>query len=97
MYVVTVVFKVKAEAKDDFHKLVIQQAKNSLEKEEGCHRFDVCFDDRRPDTVFLYEVYDDSAAFDLHRETEYFKAFREAAEPLLESRALNTWWLLNPA
>lgn len=97
MYVVTVVFKVKLETKDDFHKLVLQQAKNSLEKEESCQRFDVCFDDRRPDTVFLYEVYDDTAAFERHRETEYFKAFREAAEPLLVSRAVNAWRLLNPA
>lgn len=97
MYVVTVVFKVKPEAKEDFHKLVLQQAKNSLEKEEGCHRFDVCFDDRRPDMVFLYEVYDDTAAFDQHRETEYFKAYREASAPLLVSRAVNTWRLLNPA
>jgi len=97
MYVVTVLFKVKSEAKDEFRKLVVQQAKNSLEKEEGCHRFDVCFDDQRPDTVFLYEVYDDTATFERHRETEYFKAFREAAEPLLESRAVDTWTLLNPA
>ncbi len=97
MYVVTVVFKVKADAGDQFKKLVLQQAKNSLEKEEGCRRFDVCFDDRRPDTVFLYELYDDQAAFETHRETEHFKEFGEASVPLLESRAVNTWWLLNPA
>lgn len=97
MYVVTVVFKVKPDAKDEFHKLVLQQAKNSLEKEEACRRFDVCFDSRRPDTVFLYELYDDLAAFDHHRETEHFKTFGEAVKPLLESRALQTWELLNPA
>ena len=97
MHVITVVFKVKPEAIQDFRKAVVRHAKNSFEKEDGCQRFDVCIDDRRPDTVFLYEVYTDLAAFELHRETDHFKKFGELSAPMLASRAVQSWELLPPA
>ena len=67
--------------------------KNSLEQEPGCRRFDVCFDDDRPQRVLLYEIYDDRAAFDSHRDTAHFEAFNEAVGPLLEARTLDFWTL----
>lgn len=97
MFVVTVEFTVKPEAVEDFRKAVRQQAKNSLQHEEGCRRFDVCFDDERPERVFLYEVYDDRAAFDRHCATDYFAKFREASAPMLADRSLRTWSLQPPA
>ena len=44
MFVVTVVFEVKKEATEAFRTAVLQQANNSLTRETGCRRFDVCFD-----------------------------------------------------
>lgn len=96
MFVVTVVFNVKPGVVEDFRKLVLRQAKNSLEKEAACHRFDVCFDEDRPQRVFLYEIYEDQTAFDSHRETDHFKAFNEAVGPLLDGRAVD-FWNLQPA
>jgi quinol monooxygenase YgiN len=93
MFVVTVVFKVKADQVEVFRKAVLQQAKNSLKKEKTCRRFDVCFDDARPQRIFLYEIYDDSAAFDRHRETDHFKNFNEVSAPLLEGRTVDVWSL----
>ena len=93
MFVVTVVFKVQAGSVEDFRRLVLRQAKNSLEQEPGCRRFDVCFDDDRPQRVLLYEIYDDRAAFDSHRDTAHFEAFNEAVGPLLEARTLDFWTL----
>ena len=97
MHVISVVFKVKPEAVEDFCVAVQRHAKNSLEKEEGCRRFDVCIDESRPDTVFLYEVYSDQAAFEQHRESEHFADFGEIAAPMLASREIQSWRLLNPA
>jgi quinol monooxygenase YgiN len=97
MFVVTVIFQVKDGQVEAFHEAVLQQAKNSLEKEEGCRRFDVCYDDARPHRVFLYELYDDATAFDRHRETEHFKNFRDISAPMLESRQLETWLLQSPS
>jgi len=93
MIAVTVIFKVKTGSEKDFQEVVLQQAKNSLEKEEACRRFDVCFDDNRPDRVFLYEIYDDRAAFDLHLASDHFKNFDKVSAPMLEGRAIETWSL----
>ena len=73
MFVVTVVFKVKKDVVEDFRKAVKQQAKNSLKKEKGCKRFDVCFDNDDPQRIFLYELYVDAAAFEQHTQTDHFK------------------------
>ncbi|WP_193369108.1 putative quinol monooxygenase [Pelagibius marinus] len=93
MLAVTVVFNIKPEAVTEFRRVVLQQAKNSLEKEESCRRFDVCFDDARPAMAFLYELYDDRAAFDLHLASDHFKNFDAESGPLVESRVIETWQL----
>ena len=97
MFAVTVIFEIKKEAIEAFRAAVLQQASNSLAREEGCRRFDVCFDEARPARVFLYELYDDRAAFDRHRETDHFAAFNEAAAPLVENKMVETWQLHAPA
>lgn len=97
MFVVTVVFEVKNKARDTFRAAVLQQARASLSKEEGCRRFDVCFDEANPLRVFLYELYDDPAAFDLHRASEHFARFSATTAPLLESKRVETWQLHTPA
>jgi (4S)-4-hydroxy-5-phosphonooxypentane-2,3-dione isomerase len=97
VFAVTVVFEVKKEAIEAFREAVVQQANNSLTKEAGCRRFDVCFDAARPERVFLYELYDDGAAFDRHRETDHFARFNKTAEPLVEEKRVETWQLYTPA
>jgi len=93
MFVVTVTFEVKKEAIHDFRAAVLQQANESLTQEPGCRRFDVCLDPARPERVFLYEIYDDSAAFDSHRRTRHYARFIEASAPLLAGKAVETWEL----
>lgn len=97
MFAVTVTFEVKKEAIAAFREAVLQQANNSLTKEQGCRRFDVCFDAAHPQRFFLYELYDDRAAFDRHRETQHFARFNETAEPLVASKTVETWQLHIPA
>ncbi len=62
------------------------QARNSLEKEPGCHQFDLCSDPDDAHKFFLYELYDDQAAIDAHGRTEHYAAFRARIDPLLKSR-----------
>ncbi len=96
MYVITVTFEVKAEALADFRAAVLAQAKNSLEREAGCRRFDVCLAEDRPEQVFLYEIYDDKAAFDAHLQTDHYKSFNAAAAPMLLDKAVSAWDLQMP-
>lgn len=75
MFAVCVTFHIRPQDIERFLPRMHQQARDSLSKEVGCHRFDVCVDASNPSTVFLYEVYDDQAAFDLHSESEHFLSF----------------------
>jgi quinol monooxygenase YgiN len=73
VYVVTVVFEPRAEHAPAFLDAMIANARASREREPGCRQFDVCVDDAG--TVFLYERYDDRAAFDAHLASPHFREF----------------------
>ena len=59
MFVITVDFEIKSEFVNEFRNRVLQQAKDSLNNEEKCFTFDVCFDEKNTNKVFLYEIYQD--------------------------------------
>lgn len=75
MYVVTVTFRINPDHTDRFLEAMRENARLSLEREPGCHRFDVALGENGPETVFLYELYTDRAAFDAHLEADHFKSF----------------------
>ena len=91
MYVVTVSFDVKPESVDAFRIAMLEQAANSIEKEAGCHQFDVCFDPKQPHRCFLYEKYTDRTAFDLHLASDHFKDFNETVGPMLANKEVDHW------
>jgi len=94
MYVVTVTFILAADHVETFMPLMVENARQSLEVEPGCHRFDVCQDPVRPSVVFLYELYDDREAFDLHLGMEHFQKFSAATEDMVVSKDVNTYTLV---
>lgn len=83
MYAVTVRFQIKPGQMQAFLPLMIQNARTSRETEPGCQQFDVCKDG---DTVFLYEIYDDRAAFDVHLQSDHFKSFDAAVADLVANK-----------
>lgn len=91
MYAVCVTFQIKPEQLEVFMPLMQQQAQNSLAQEAGCQQFDVCTDAARPNEVFLYEIYDDSAAFQLHLASEHFKTFDVAVADMLADKQVKTY------
>lgn len=95
MYVVTVVFETKAEKHDSFRKAVLRQAQNSITKEEGCHRFDVCQDPDDKTRFFLYEIYDDKAAFDLHLQSEHYLGFDALTKKWIKVKTPQGWNLID--
>jgi quinol monooxygenase YgiN len=96
MYAVCVTFQIKAGKSEEFMSLMQKQANNSLTLEEACHRFDVCTDLTKPDEVFLYEIYEDAEAFQVHLASDHFKAFDVAIQPLLASKTVNTYSTIYP-
>lgn len=94
---VNVVFKVLPQHADAFQTAVLQQAKNSLEKEDWCHQFDVCVLPDEPGKFLLYETYDDRAAFARHRETEHFAQFTKTIDGWVVDKDVAIWDILEPA
>ncbi len=88
MYVVTVTFHIKDGQIDDFMPLMIQNAQTSLTDEDECYQFDVCRDNHE---VFLYEVYESRAAFDLHLKSEHFLTFDAAVADMLEAKVVRVF------
>ena len=79
-YVVTVAFDVRPGDMGAFLPLVTANARTSVKEEPGCRQFDVVTMSKSVGRVFLYEVYDDEAAFEAHKKTAHFVSFdREGA------------------
>ena len=75
----------------EFIPLMKNQAKNSLQNEVGCKRFDICLRKDEPDQVFLYEVYDSLESIEIHRSTEYFKQYSAATADLVAEKVVTTY------
>jgi (4S)-4-hydroxy-5-phosphonooxypentane-2,3-dione isomerase len=90
MHVVIVDFRIKPERLAEFMPLMLENARASRESEPGCRRFDVCVDPADPASLFLYELYDDHAAFDAHLASAHFKRFDAAVAQMLASKAVRT-------
>ena len=86
MYVITVTFQVKPAHVPEFLREIRINAANSLRLEPGCRHFDVCVSPRDARTVFLYELYDDRAAFDAHLASDHFQAFNRLTADWIESK-----------
>jgi (4S)-4-hydroxy-5-phosphonooxypentane-2,3-dione isomerase len=91
MYAVTVLFKINEGRRDQFLPLMIENARLSLQDEPGCHQFDVCTDPARPDDVFLYEIYDDVAAFKAHLQMPHFKSFDANVSEMIDEKTVWTF------
>jgi quinol monooxygenase YgiN len=96
VYVIVVDFKIKPEQLADFMPLMLENARASRETEPGCRVFDVCMDPKKETSVFLYEVYDDRAAFDAHLESAHFKRFDAAVASMVASKTVRTLRLESP-
>jgi (4S)-4-hydroxy-5-phosphonooxypentane-2,3-dione isomerase len=91
MYVVIVHFSVVEGAAGAFREAIFRNAAASLE-EPGCRQFDVCFSEDGG-RCFLYELYDDRAAYDFHLTTPHFKVFDEVGRPLFTEKRVDHFLL----
>jgi (4S)-4-hydroxy-5-phosphonooxypentane-2,3-dione isomerase len=55
-------------------------------KEPGCRQFDIHVLASNPNHVFLYEVYDNEAAYQAHRTTDHFKKYAAATANMVAQR-----------
>lgn len=87
-FAVVVDFRIKPGTAEPFHRTVSENARLSLEREPGCRQFDVVLPEGEPDRVFLYEIYDDEAAFEAHKATPHFLQFDRESAGLVAAKAV---------
>ena len=83
MVVLHVTVQVKPEHVSEFLEVVRHDAEHSEKDEPGCLRFDVIQDKDDPNRFYFYEVYQDEAALETHRQTAHFKLYFEKSRSLL--------------
>ncbi len=87
-YAVTVEFEIAPDRWDEFMPLMTTNAEASRRDETGCRRFDVCVPRDGGTRVFLYEIYDSEAAFQLHLKAPHFLAFSAATKEMITGRKI---------
>jgi quinol monooxygenase YgiN len=60
-------------------------------REPGCHEFNILVSQKDPNHVLIFEVYDDAAAAQAHRETDHFKKYAAATKDMVAKRDLRTF------
>jgi quinol monooxygenase YgiN len=91
MYIVTVIFDAVSGRADALEDALIAQAENSLRGEAACLRFDVAKDTAKPGRFFLYEIYENEAAFDAHLQTPHFLEFNKKTAEMVASKTVDRW------
>ena len=82
-------FTVKPGAKAQFLGIIKEHASKTLENEEGCLQFEVCDPVEGGSRIFLYEMYADEAAFEVHKASPTLARTRERYADIVESRTIH--------
>lgn len=93
MFVVTVTFRSEPEKSAEFLAALRENAALSVSDEPGCQRFDVCRNPKEPAEFFLYEVYDDAAAFAAHKATPHYRDFNRQVGEWTVEKSVSTFVL----
>lgn len=88
MLVVQVEFEIDPKALDVFLSLMTETARLSIDREPGCHQFDVAQDPQEPHKITLYELYADLAAFDIHKKKPHYLEFSSLANGMIRSKTV---------
>ncbi len=91
MFAVTVHFQIRPDAVPAFQAAMRLNATASVADEPGCHRFDICAEPDTPDRIFLYELYDDEAAFKAHMQTPHYARLNTQIEGMVLDKDVRTF------
>ncbi len=96
MLAIVVEFRIKPDFVERFERAIVANATASRETEPGCRQFDACRDPGDPQLFFLYELYDDAAAFDAHCRTDHFLAMNALTAGWVQSKVVHRYQRISP-
>lgn len=70
----------RPDVRERYLEALLDDARGSVRDEPGCFRFDVIADSKDPNTLYLYEIYRDEAAFQEHLKAPHFRRWREIVD-----------------
>ena len=88
MYIIVAAIQIKEGFKERYINGLIENASSAVKEEPGCLRFDVIQDANDDNKIWLYEVYNDEAAFQAHAQSPHFIKFRDASADWREQGGL---------
>ena len=83
MFAIFVKIEVKLEHVKEFTEAAMIEAQGTVSGEPGVFQFHMLVHEKRPEVFYFFEIFRDAAAWETHRETENFKAWRAKVEPML--------------
>ena len=88
MLAVCVDFEIDRTSLDAFLTIMKKNASGLLANEVGCHQFDIAQDQENPTKIFLYELYDDAVAFELHKKASHYLEFNDAILGMVNKKSI---------
>ena len=95
MLAVCVDFEIDRANLDPFLIIMKKNASGSLANEVGCHQFDIAQDQQNPTKIFLYELYDDAVAFELHKKASHYLEFNDAISGMVNKKSIRLFEKIN--
>ena len=95
MLAVCVDFEIDPESLDAFLPIMQKNAADSLANEVGCHQFDITQDPQNPTKLFLYELYDDAVAFELHKKASHYLEFNQLVSEMVTAKSVRLLQKIN--
>ena len=80
MFIALSARQAKPEHREELIAGFVDQARNSEKNEPGCVSFHVIQDKADPNRIWLYEVFQDEAAFRAHTQMPHTKEFQEKSK-----------------
>jgi autoinducer 2-degrading protein len=79
----------------DNYLAALQENGAASVQEPGCRDFIITVSQKDPNHVFIFEVYDDAAAFEAHRQTDHFKKYAATSKEMIAKRDAHPLSLIN--
>jgi autoinducer 2-degrading protein len=61
----------------------------TIKTEPGCSEFDITVSQKDPNRLFMFEVYDNAAAFDAHLKTDHYKKYAAMVTDIVAKREVH--------
>lgn len=95
MFAVCVDFEIDLSSPDALETIMGKNASDSLANEAGCYQFDIAQDPQNPTKIFLFELYDDAVAFELHKKASHYLEFNDAISGMVNKKSIRLLQKIN--